>query len=152
MIKKQTEKIKGIKKYKLEGYMTVEASFIIPLVFICFIIIILYTFFLYNHLVVYQSCYLSALRGSQLKNATNDAVKTCVDTQAAKLLEGQIYQYQIDHDSDVSMMSISVTARSYITNLISGYGLYKDKELSSERKVSINRIDPVDYIRNAERF
>lgn len=91
MIKKQTEKIKGIKKYKLEGYMTVEASFIIPLVFICFIIIILYTFFLYNHLVVYQSCYLSALRGSQLKNATNDAVKTCVDTQAAKLLEGQIY-------------------------------------------------------------
>ena len=57
------------KQHALNAYMTLEASFIIPFVFICFILIILYTFYLYNHMVVYQSCYLSALRGSQLKNA-----------------------------------------------------------------------------------
>ncbi len=147
-----TEKKKRIIKTELDGYMTMEASFIIPPVFICFIVIILYTFFLYDHMIVYHSCYLAALRGSQIKNATNDAVKTYVDTQAEKLLEGQVYQYQTDHESGVSLISINVKASSHITNLVSGFNLYKENELKSEREVSINRIDPVDYIRNAERF
>ncbi len=139
-------------RFVLNGYMTTEASVIIPLAFICFIIIILYTFFLYNHLTVYQSCYLSALRGSQLKNATNSAVKTYVDREAEKLLDEQVYKYQIDYSSDISMISIKVNARSFIDNMLAGYGLYTTEKLSSNRDVSINRIDPVDYIRNAERF
>ncbi len=136
----------------LSGYMTTEASVIIPLAFVCFIIIILYTFYLYNHLTVYQSCYLSALRGSQLKNATNGAVKAYVDREAEKLLDEQVYKYQIDYGSDVSMISIKVNARSYVDNLMARFGLYKEEKLTSNRDVSINRIDPVDYIRNTERF
>ena len=138
--------------YGLNGYMTTEASVIIPLAFVCFIIIILYTFYLYNHLTVYQSCYLSALRGSQLKNATNGAVKAYVDRELEKLLDEQVYEYQIDYASDVSMISIKVKAGSYVDNLMAKFGLYTEKKLTSNREVEINRIDPVDYIRNAERF
>lgn len=138
--------------YGLNGYMTTEASVIIPLAFVCFIIIILYTFYLYNHLTVYQSCYLSALRGSQLKNATNGAVKAYVDRELEKLLDEQVYEYQIDYASDVSMISIKVKAGSYVDNLMARFGLYTEKKLTSNREVAINRIDPVDYIRNAERF
>jgi len=138
--------------YGLNGYMTTEASVIIPLAFVCFIIIILYTFYLYNHLTVYQSCYLSALRGSQLKNATNGAVKAYVDRELEKLLDEQVYEYQIDYASDVSMISIKVKAGSYVDNLMARFGLYTEKKLTSSREVAINRIDPVDYIRNAERF
>lgn len=138
--------------YGLNGYMTTEASVIIPLAFVCFIIIILYTFYLYNHLTVYQSCYLSALRGSQLKNATNGAVKAYVDRELEKLLDEQVYEYQIDYASDVSMISIKVKAGSYVDNLMAKFGLYTEKKLTSNREVAINRIDPVDYIRNAERF
>ncbi len=154
MYRGKTEIRKRIRKKHicLDGYMTLEASFIIPLTFICFIIILLYTFFLYNHLVVYQSCYISALRGSQVKNATTDAIKKYVDEQATKLLEEQVYQYQIDHTSDVSALSIKVNAVSKVTNLMSKFDLYKEGELVSNRGVSVNRINPVDYIRNAQRF
>ncbi len=140
------------KRYMLNGYMTLEATFIIPFVFICFILIILYTFYLYNHMVVYQSCYLSALRGSQLKNATNETVKELVDAEIRKLLDNQVYQYQFDFDSDVNLLSIKVNAKSHITNKIAEFNIYKEKELVSNRSTEINRIDPVDYIRNAERF
>ena len=140
------------KQHALNAYMTLEASFIIPFVFICFILIILYTFYLYNHMVVYQSCYLSALRGSQLKNATNDAVKEHIDEEIRRLLNNQVYQYQIDFDSDVSLLSISVNAKSYITNRMSDFNIYKVNEFTSNRSIKINRTDPVDYIRNSERF
>ena len=140
------------KQHALNAYMTLEASFIIPFVFICFILIILYTFYLYNHMVVYQSCYLSALRGSQLKNATNDAVKEHIDEEIRRLLNNQVYQYQIDFDSDVSLLSISVNAKSYITNRMSDFNIYKVNEFTSNRSIRINRTDPVDYIRNSERF
>ena len=140
------------KQHVLNAYMTLEASFIIPFVFICFILIILYTFYLYNHMVVYQSCYLSALRGSQLKNATNDAVKEHIDEEIRRLLNNQVYQYQIDFDSDVSLLSISVNAKSYITNRLSDFNIYKVNEFTSNRSIKINRTDPVDYIRNSERF
>ena len=140
------------KQHALNAYMTLEASFIIPFVFICFILIILYTFYLYNHMVVYQSCYLSALRGSQLKNATNDAVKEHIDEEIRRLLNNQVYQYQIDFDSDVSLLSISVNAKSYITNRMSDFNIYEVNEFTSNRSIKINRTDPVDYIRNSERF
>ena len=140
------------KQHALNAYMTLEASFIIPFVFICFILIILYTFYLYNHMVVYQSCYLSALRGSQLKNATNDAVKEHIDEEIRRLLNNQVYQYQIDFDSDVSLLSISVNAKSYITNRMSDFNIYEVNEFTSNRSIRINRTDPVDYIRNSERF
>ena len=140
------------KQHALNAYMTLEASFIIPFVFICFNLIILYTFYLYNHMVVYQSCYLSALRGSQLKNATNDAVKEHIDEEIRRLLNNQVYQYQIDFDSDVSLLSISVNAKSYITNRMSDFNIYKVNEFTSNRSIRINRTDPVDYIRNSERF
>ncbi len=151
-LRKARKRTKKRKPISLDGYMTLEASFIVPLAFICFIIILLYTFYLYNHLVVYQSCYISALRGSQIKNATTDAVKNYVDEQATLLLGEQVYQYQIDHTSDVSALSIKVNAVSFITNLMSIFDLYKERELVSDRGVSINRIDPVDYIRNTQRF
>lgn len=103
-------------------------------------------------MVVYQSCYLSALRGSQLKNATNDAVKEHIDEEIRRLLNNQVYQYQIDFDSDVSLLSISVNAKSYITNRLSDFNIYKVNEFTSNRSIKINRTDPVDYIRNSERF
>ncbi|MCR5399606.1 MAG: hypothetical protein K6E68_08775 [Lachnospiraceae bacterium] len=132
------------------GYMTLEASVIIPLSFCCFILIILYTFYLYNHLTVYQSCYLSALRGSQLKNASNGAVKTKTEQELGKLLDEQVYMYQLDHTSSVTGSEIRVSAASFMYNLTSEYGLYNEKRLKSQRSVSLKRIDPVRYIREAD--
>ncbi|MCR5734699.1 MAG: hypothetical protein K6G22_08850 [Lachnospiraceae bacterium] len=141
-----------IKTLKTEGYMTVEASVIVPLTFICFLAIIYYTFFLYNHLVVYQSCYIAALRGSRIKNTTSEAIADYVNNELSILLDEQIYQYKLSYKADVNLMSIKVTADTSLMQDKAVGALFHDRELKGEREVEIIRTDPVDYIRNIRRF
>ncbi len=141
-----------MKKRGIPAYMTVEASFIVPFTVICFIIIIFFTFFLYDHMLVYQSCYLSALRGSQLKNTTDDAVEAYVKKELEKLEDNLIYQYGINNDVRAGALGISVESRLSIENRMYRFNLYKEEEIAGQREVSINRTDPVSYIRNADRF
>ena len=135
-----------------DGYMTVEASFIIPLVFICFIVSILFTFFLYNHLIVYQSCYIAALRGSQIKNVTDSAIEQYVKENLEDLLNGQVYKYGSKQNISIGSMSITTNASANIPNPLYMFDLYKEKELVGNRDVTVNRMDPVGYIRNMARF
>lgn len=141
-----------MKKRGIPAYMTVEASFIVPFTVICFIIIIFFTFFLYDHMLVYQSCYLSALRGSQLKNTTDDAVEAYVKKELEELEDNLIYQYGINNDVRAGALGISVESRLSIENRMYRFNLYKEEEIAGQREVSINRTDPVSYIRNADRF
>ena len=53
----------------LKGYMTVEASFVMPLVFFLYLLIILCGFFLYNRCVMSQNDYLVAFRESRFTKA-----------------------------------------------------------------------------------
>lgn len=140
---------------KMDGpaaYMTIEASFIVPFVFMLFMLIIYFAFFLYNHTVVYQACYLAALRGTQIKNVTDDVVTQYVDREAGELLANQIFQYQTEHSVDVGMLSIEVKAYSYIDNLLSKLGVYNVTKLESDRSAKAIRIDPATFIRNAHRL
>lgn len=141
-----------MKKRGIPAYMTVEASFIVPFTVICFIIIIFFTFFLYDHMLVYQSCYLSALRGSQLKNTTDDAVEAYVKKELEELEDNLIYQYGINNDVRAGALGINVESRLSIENRMYRFNLYKEEEIAGQREVSINRTDPVSYIRNADRF
>ena len=54
---------------KLKGYMTAEASFVMPIVIFLYLLIILCGFFLYNRCVMSQNDYLLAFRGSRFTKA-----------------------------------------------------------------------------------
>lgn len=56
----------------LKGYMTVEASYVMPIVIFLYLLIILCGFFLYNRCVMSQNNYLLALRGSRFTEAGNN--------------------------------------------------------------------------------
>ena len=53
----------------MKGYLTVEASFVMPIVFFLYILIILCGFFLYNRCVMSQNDYLVAFRGGRFTEA-----------------------------------------------------------------------------------
>ncbi len=50
---------------KVNGYLTVEASFVMPIVLFLYLLVILLAFFLYNRCVISQDLYILALRGSR---------------------------------------------------------------------------------------
>ena len=65
-----------IKKKKIKAYMTIEASFIVPVCTMIIILTIMFLFFLYNNCVVYQDCYIAALRGSQIMDASSAIIQS----------------------------------------------------------------------------
>ncbi len=140
------------KRDKLDGYMTVEAGIIVPIAFFIIVVTLYFIFYLYNHCVVTQSCYIAALRGSNLQNKSSSVVEEYVNKQLDTLLENQIYQYQIKYTSKVNPFQIEIKGESYITNRIKDFKLYEKDKLKSEKKVKVIRIDPVDFIRNCERL
>lgn len=61
-------KIRGKRKEKwMDAYFTVEASFIIPMVLVIFVLILYLGFFLYDRCLFSQDAYLLCFRGSILK-------------------------------------------------------------------------------------
>lgn len=56
---------------KVNGYMTVEASFVMPVVLFLYLLVILLAFFLYNRCVISQDLYLLALRGSRFTDRSS---------------------------------------------------------------------------------
>ncbi len=51
-------------KYGLKGYLTVEASFILPTALFLYIFLVFTAFFLYSRCILAQDCYLLSFRGS----------------------------------------------------------------------------------------
>lgn len=129
------------------GYLSLEASFIVPLIFMIMMLVIYFVFFLYNHMVVAGACYQAALRGSELKNAKDSVVEKYTQEELDELLDMQIYQFQIEGDARVTPVSVSVSAHSHIENKLQKLGIYEQRNLVSEKKRTVRRIDPAVLIR-----
>ena len=140
-----------VKENKVDAYMTLEASYIVPMVYICFLIVIYFTFYLYNMCVIKQGCYLAALRGQELRGVSSAAIKEYVDTQIKMLLDEQVFQYQLEYDVDVNISKIAVTSHSNIENKLNKFQLY-DGELQNSGNVSILRLNPTEFVRQNHRW
>ncbi len=127
--------------------MTIEASFIVPLMVFILIIIIYWSFYTYNNCVVYQDCYITALRGSQLIDMKQDEIENLLNVYANDLLDNQLFQYQISPQIDVGIINISVSADSYIENLLSTY-FNQDRMFTTNRKANSKKINPIALIRS----
>ena len=57
---------------KWNGYLTVEASFLMPMVLFLYMLVILCGFYLYNRCVISQDNYLLAFRGSRFTDAAEN--------------------------------------------------------------------------------
>lgn len=136
---------------KFDGYMTIEASLIVPKIFLIFCGIIYLTFFLYNHCIAYQSCYLACLRAQQIRYGSTKDIETYTYNQLGKLLEGQVYQYQKELSVDVSVMSVKASAMSEIINKLEKLGVFNMGKFAYKQEVSVMNFNPSSVIRKVAR-
>lgn len=134
------------KGYRVKGYMTIEASVIIPITIGITVLSVLLTFFLYNHCVCYQGLYISALRGQQLRWEDNNTVRGKVDESLSELLSNQVYEYVSSAEASVSLVKINIECDVNISNRVGPLGLY-ERGFTGSREVSVVRFDPVGVIR-----
>lgn len=138
--------MKNKRKY-LEAYLTVEASYLLPISIIITCLTIIYIFFLYNSVVIYQACYISSLRGSQMMDASKGQIEESVNRFASELLENQIYDYSVNVEVEVGLLSIKTGAESEMENVLNTFDVVADEEMNIKSKAEALRIDPVTILR-----
>lgn len=138
-------------KKRIAAYMTLEASFLIPLAFILFLIIIYFGFYLYDQCVVLQGCYLASLRGSQIWTLSDSDLERVVRDEAEKLLDKQIFTNSKNCQVQVNALSIEVRGESEIQMKLPNYDLYNKERLGTNKVSKIRRLNPVLFIRECKK-
>ena len=132
---------------ELPAYMTLEAALIMPFAIAINILVIYFSFFLYNQCTISQGCYLAALRGSQLKHSSDLQIQEKIEQELEKLLDEQIFTNKYDYQIDINIVKIKISAKSKIDILFQKLHLYNKDVLVAESNSEVNRIDAVSFIR-----
>jgi len=129
------------------GYITVEASLLVPYLLMVLILPIYWTFYMYNKCVIFQDCYIAALRGSQVQGTECDRTEDIVRNSIEQLLENQLYRYQIDPKINIDNGYISVSAETKMDIVAAPVIQSIYKSLGSVREAKCKVIDPVILLR-----
>ena len=141
--------------YKKEknAYFTVEASMLIPLVLGGIIFVIYLGIYLYNVYTLGQISYIAALRGSLLKNASDEEIKSYTENQLNQLLE---YQILAKEKLEIRVYTMKGKVKVHIsTNMILPFAEFISKTIDFwkiEKEAEANRLNPVDIIRNVRKI
>ena len=84
--------MKVIKKrvYK-DGYMTLEAALLFPVIFTIIIMLLYMGFFMYDRCLLESSAYIAALRGSRMQLMNNDEIYDKTYTLGEDLVKGRVF-------------------------------------------------------------
>lgn len=135
-------------KAALAAYMTVEASLLLPCIIMILVLTIYWTFYMYNKCVIYQDCYISALRGSQQINKEDSEVYQITQDNIKTLLTNQLFQYQIEPEIFISDERVKVKTITSIEILNTNIIDLKGNNLNSEREAYSIRVNPSELIRD----
>ncbi|MBR6329926.1 MAG: pilus assembly protein [Lachnospiraceae bacterium] len=139
-----------MKKYRLKGSYTVEASFLMPMILTVIVVIIYLSFFLHDRAVLSSAAYTAALRGSQLINGED--VYARVEKNAAALRENRMLgtkNIQTDIQIGSSQITVSYSGELRIPagTLLCRYLTGGKDHLSVEVSAKADRLDPVGFVR-----
>lgn len=136
------------KERSLQAYMTVEATFLMPMILGGIIFIIYLGFYLYNCCLLQQAAYTAALRGSLLEERSNSEIRQWTGEELDRLLEQRLLAWK-EWGSHVEVSAAEVKVRVWAEGGIPFRGFLSSQigfweyETSADAK----RLDPVFYIR-----
>lgn len=135
---------------KIKGYMTVEATFIIPSVIFLFVFIIYSSFYLYDRCVIFQDSYAYALRAAGKQTSDEEVIAFLNDNTDEQYGEKYISSGKLEHEYDVSDNEVDVTAKgSVYCGFAPGAILPDISRWDYHAKAEASRITPVETVRRA---
>lgn len=107
----------------LKGYMTVEASFIVPLVLVLYVLIIVGGFFLYDRCVMSQDQYLLAFRGSRFTYGAENIGEVIYGEMVVGVFDRQYVEERVSYkQSFYPLFEKGEVAAGISENEVSVYG------------------------------
>nr|WP_297766890.1 hypothetical protein [uncultured Butyrivibrio sp.] len=136
---------------KLSGYMTVEASFIVPMTICVFILIIYFTNYMYARCMLAQDSYILAFRASTAEN--EDMQQTVMDK--SQMVAGNKYfgNTRPVFDGETRGKEITVTGKTTTRHGAMGRFFLKPKKgWEIETKSTARKRKYSDHIRTVKRI
>lgn len=135
------------RKHALKGYMSLEASFIMPWVIFLFVFLIYTSFYLYDKCVLYQDAYTLCLRGS-VQKADDEVLKYVNEHMTEKFGNKYFGAGRIDARAErtgdeirvIGACTVKIPVDNFLT--LSGKGGW---QIQTEAKAQI--INPTKIIR-----
>lgn len=138
-----------------KGSSTIEAAFLIPMILTIVVLFIYLSFFLYNRVILTETSYIAALRGSQMEGKSAQEIYTKADQAQTQLLNGKLlavssYEKQIEVTGKKIQVKLKLEQKIPFSGLIMPF-LGKDSwEFSVEK--SAKEINPYEFIRDCRRI
>lgn len=144
-------KINHIKK----GSVTIEMSFIMPMIFTILIALIYLSMYQYNVTALEKAAYQGALRGSRMEQASQKEIKNSVYNEVSKLLDHKLpgiekAEYKVSVNLLQVKVSCSITQNIPFGRLLELLGIPNKWNYTASK--SVNRLHPVTYIRMNRQF
>lgn len=138
--------------WEKDGYMTLEASFIMPITVILITALMYLSFYLYTIAFLNQAAYIAAFRAS-LCDEGNAEAEAAAARELDKLLKESVLPIKgLEKQIKVSAVSVGVSLQANLALPAPGLQLISQKEwdITAEKKVLIR--DAAAFIRAARRI
>ena len=135
------------------GYLSIEASFLLPFITLIIWFLIVTGFFLYNASYVRQSAYVAAVRGASMKRAGRVEIETETEIQIKKLLEDKLIMIdEWNYNITVNLSHVNVIIEAKIKQPVFSIISKKLGIYNIRAKGSAVRYDPVKIIRDSRKM
>lgn len=138
-------------KQRYDGYFTVEAALIMPMVLLFMTTMLYAAFYVYDRCMLEQCAYQAALRGSSNLNRTNEAAYKAAENAAVSLVTDKIYaasdlsyfitvtatEVSVEYDCKVNIPMLGWLSE-YIKDL--DFGIHTVKNVPRSRQVRLIRL------------
>ncbi|MGL5259963.1 MAG: hypothetical protein ACRC7V_07630 [Lachnospiraceae bacterium] len=135
-------------KRKIEGYMTIEASFLMPTVFLTIIFVLYIFMYSYNVILIKQSAYTIANRGSSIWHEDKNKIEALLMENAETLLENRLIlssPYVLNINITSTKIKVELSTVMKFPFQILEYSMINFGEISES--IQVNKLDPACRIR-----
>lgn len=130
------------------GYMTIEATMIMPLIIVGIVFIIYVGFYLYDVSVIRQISYVAALRASRQTDFTSAQMEQYAKNQLKELIDKRLLAVETWRDEiKVNSRTVRISVSAAVQMPFSGFISEKLDLWRIESEAEVTRINPVKYIR-----
>lgn len=142
------QKNKKNQVFVYEGYLTIEASLVIPVAVMILVQLLFYGFYCYDKSVSVQCCYLAGLRASNEWELTNTQMEQAAYKNAVELAEEKfLFIKPKEQKAEVFMTNVKVELKGSLRVLFVDLAKMKDSDWGIDSQKSAIYLKPSSYIR-----
>ncbi len=138
-------------KKRLNGYLTIEASYLLPLILVVYALLLYLGFYLYDACVIVQSSHIAILRASQERNMTDDQLQEKLEKEFHILQKQCLFTKGLKESCSVSLMDITISVERRLETIVRKDLSIKKEQWDMDAEKKRVRIKAESIIRKYER-